>query len=133
MTDHELVAATNPPQPLADAFLSQSESDVEALLDLLFCCHQLVDDPEQEDSKWFNVDSAWLVRKQYMEGQVHPALMAIAPTWDDAMRITLEWLKTWPHDCGEYDYWGYGRDEMDDVTAIAFLREMMTTRVPAMP
>lgn len=127
--DQELIEITKPPAPLASAFLRQSEEDVEALLALLFCCHHLVDDPEQENSDWHNTDIAWLVKRWYLEDKIPAALKEIAPTWEQAIAVTTSWLETWPHDCGEYDYWGHQRDDLDDVTAISYFRDMMKSRV----
>jgi hypothetical protein len=128
MTDQELIALAKPPAPLADAFLRQSEPDVEALLNLLFCCHLLVDDPEQEDGNWHESSTAWPVKGWYQEGNVPASLLAIAPTWDDAIRVTTEWLSSWPHSCAEYDYWSCSHQE-EDPTAIGYLRGMLIDRV----
>jgi hypothetical protein len=128
LTDLELVGAANPPRPLADVFLRQAEADTEALLDLLFCCHNLVDDPEQEDGPWHNSDIAFFVKRWYLNAQVPPALKDIAPTWDDAVLVAEQWLQSWPHDCGEFEYWAYRRDEMEDPTAIGYMRSLLQDR-----
>lgn len=129
-TDQTLIEIAKPPAPLANALLRQSEEDVEALLELLFCCHQLVDDPEQEESKWYNTDTAWFVKRWYLDCKIPEALKEIAPTWEQAMAVTITWLKSWPHDCGEYDYWSHQRFDIEDETAISYFREMLKSRVP---
>jgi hypothetical protein len=131
MTDTELVAATLPPPQLADAFLRQAEADVEVLLDLFFACHQLVDDPEQEDGYWYDCSHAWPIRSLYIECKAPQALPSVAPTWADAIKVSEQWLKLWRHDCGDFDYWAYRRDELDDPPAISYFRSLMVDRIPA--
>jgi hypothetical protein len=129
-TDQELIDIARPPAPLASALLRQSEADVEALLQLLFCCHQLLDEPEQVEVTWHDCSIAWPVKGWYLDSNVPEVVLALAPTWESAISLTTDWLQVWPHDCGEYDYWAYRRDELDDPSAMAFFRGMLTDRSP---
>ena len=133
MTDAELVKATRPPQPIADAFLRADEAALEILLDLLFACHDLVDNPEQEDHLWHQVDVAWMIKRLYDEERIPPALAVAAPTWDDAIRVSEEWLRQFPHDCSEFEWWGWRRDEWETPSIVAFFRGMLLDRISQTP
>ena len=130
MNDAELVVASGVPEPIGQAFLNHDEAALEVLLDLLFACHYLVDDPEQEDGKWYNMDIAWPIYKLYDSDSVPPVLSKIAPTWQDAIRVSEEWLAAFPHSCNEFDWWAWQRDQWQDPSVVNFTRELLATRIP---
>ena len=129
MPDAELIACTQPPAPFATALMDQDEPGMEQLLDLLFACHAKVDDTE-DLAPWHECEVAWKVRSLYERGQVVPALLGIAPTWEDAMRLSEEWLGQWRHNCGEFERWMQRRAGADVVSALSFFRVMMIARCP---
>ncbi len=129
MTDDELITCTKPPPPFARALLEKDEAGMDQLLDLLFACHAKVDDTE-DLSPWYEYEVAWDVRQLYERGLVAPALQRIAPTWEDAMRVSEEWLHEWRHNCGEFERWQWRRDAFGEPSALAFFRGMMICRCP---
>ncbi len=128
MTDHELISATRPPAAMAYAFLHRDEAGMEQLLELLFACHLLIDDPDLDKSMWYQCDHSFNLEKLYRESNLTDALKSVAPTWEDAKCMSERWLKEWRHDCGEYDWWILRRDELNDPSAIAYFKEMMIMR-----
>lgn len=128
MTDEELIAATHPPAPLAKALLACDEKGMEQLLSLLFACHKLVCGDEEDQLGWPSGDLAWPLRRQYQANTLTPALAEIAPTWPDAIRLSEEWFRQWPHDCSDEGCWSERRDELDDPTALGVLRKIMRER-----
>ena len=129
MTDAELVSCSQPPAPFATALMDQDEAGMGQLLDLLFACHAKVDDME-DLSPWHECEVAWNVRMRYERGQVSPALQAIAPAWEDAMRLSEEWLGQWRHSCGEFERWMQRQTESGGESALSFFRVMMIARCP---
>lgn len=129
MPDAELIACTQPPEPFATALMDQDEQGMAQLLDLLFACHAKVDDIE-DLAPWHECEVAWNVKSLYERGQVGPALQTIAPTWEDAMRLSEAWLVQWRHSCGEFDRWTLRRTEVGGTSALSFFRGMMIARCP---
>lgn len=113
------------PLQLVDAIENGTDEDAEALLDLLFAPHMLLDDQEQKDCNWFDTDMAFPVRLWYMEGNVPRVIQPIAPTWEDAKRVAVEWLKVVPHTCADYDDWNWNREVLDDPSPKAYLKAML--------
>lgn len=128
ITDLELISATRPPAAMAHAFLEKDEAGMKQLLELLFACHLLIDDPEVDQSMWYQCDHSFNLEKLYRESSLTNALKSVAPTWDDAKYVSEKWLKEWRHDCGEYDWWVFRSDELDDPSAISYFRGMMIMR-----
>lgn len=129
MPDAELIACTQPPAAFATALANRDEAGLEQLLDLMFACHAKVD--ESEDlAPWHEFEIAWDVKQIYERGQLTPALQGIAPTWEDAMRMSEEWLGQWRHSCGEFERWMRRRTEAEGVSALSFFRVMMIARCP---
>jgi len=129
MTDKELVDVTKPPQALAKAFLEKDEEGIDQLLELLFACHKLVDDPGQEYGLWYECDVAWPLKRLYGEERLTKTLWLVAPSWEKAIDVSAEWLKTWGHNCAEYECWAYRRDEWHDPSPLAFFKEMLVGRL----
>lgn len=129
MTDDELIACTNPPQPLARALMEKDEEGMGQLLALLFACHAKVDETEDE-SPWHECEVAWDVKQWYERGQATPALLRASPNWEEAMRVSEAWLGQWRHTCGEFERWKGRRHEIGDPSALAFFRGMMIYRCP---
>lgn len=113
------------PQPILDALLGGNDDDAEALLDLLFAPHMLLDDPEQENGHWFDADHAFPVRRWYIDGTIPPVIKKIAPTWENAKRVAVEWLEDCPHTCYEYDEWNLNRESLDDQSPKAYLKALV--------
>ncbi len=102
---------------------------MEQLLDLLFACHAKVDDI-QDLTPWHECEVAWNVKLRYERGMVTPALQRIAPTWEDAISLSEEWLVQWRHSCGEFERWMQRHTDPCGASALAFFRGMMISRCP---
>lgn len=113
------------PQALLDAIAYGTDDDAEALLDLLFAPHLLLDDPRQEDGNWYDSDIAFHVKRWYTENKIPPVIQPIAPTWEDAKRVAVEWLKACPHSCAAYDEWNWGRDSLEDQSPKSYLKALL--------
>ncbi len=127
MPDNELIACTQPPPPFITALQDQDEQGMGQLLDLLFACHAKVDDTE-DLSPWHECEAAWDVKRRYDQGQVVASVMDVAPTWDEAMRVSEAWLPQWRHTCGEFERWLQYRSAPGGDSALSFFRAMMITR-----
>lgn len=113
------------PEPLLDAVNNGTDEDAEALLTLLFAPHMLIDDPQQEDGNWFDITPAFAVRRWYMENEIPPVIQKIAPTWEDAKRVAVEWLEACPHTCADYDEWNWNREILDDQSPKTYLINLL--------
>ena len=113
------------PKPFIDAVGNGSEEDAEALLELYFSVHHLIDDPEQEMCPWDQCTHFYRVQEWYRTDSIPPVIKALAPTLDDAKNLTLHWLETFPHICSVFEDWMFRRDELENPSAKNFIAELI--------